>query len=145
MLSRWTQLKTDGAVERAAFDLDRWGYRSLAPDEKDLSVWYRYGDDAIVFFNWNPEMVAGELMLHLCIRPGARSSAHVRSFMQTVYVLAQLHGAYRLRGEDLGSRRYLERLGWTEDERGWYRCLPGEENVDWSAMERATERYLRSA
>ena len=140
-MRRWTHLATDAAIERAAFDLSLWGYRELAETEKEMSHWYRFGDDAIVFFNWHDDCWLGEVAVHVCVKPESRSSWQARRFMQGIEIVGELLGFYRLRGQEPnGEHGYLKRLGWTEDDRGWYRCLGGAETLDWEYMRQATDK-----
>ena len=121
---RFTQM--DSPEERATVqaDLDAWGYeRALVKDELANSVWIRYGKDLIFWISRTDQDNDG--LFHICIRPGARGALNSRRVFTCVDIVGELlgfDGLMALTKERVKSD-YLNRLGWTECEDGYYRDL----------------------
>jgi hypothetical protein len=84
---RFRELRDPNDRDAAAKDLEAWGYpRPLVEGELELSFWFRYGLDAVIF--WLNQTEAMEPLchwfFHICARPELRSSLNGRRIFTAV-------------------------------------------------------------
>lgn len=125
-MRRFRRLETKQERRWASHRLQAWDYyRELYPYELQVSHWFRWGHDLILWFNPANED-ATWLAVHICARPEARKTwgGLGRRLMEGMEILAETLDARRIcaiLSEDQAIiRDYLERWAWTHDpETGW--------------------------
>ncbi len=121
----------------ASVTVGAWAYpREVSSAEIYQGRWYRFGDEAIVWFLEIPE-TTGWIQVHVCSNPGVQGMIGTPRAMVVLEVLAELMGGTRLYAilpdgigelsdrEKAVTRRYLRMRGWTEDCLGMYTELGG--------------------
>ncbi len=125
-MRRFHRLEDRGELRWATARLEAWGYyRQLVPFELQVSSWFRWGPDLLLWYN--PANEDGSwLAVHVCARPSSRRTWGIegRRFMLGMEILAETLGARRicaiLSEDQADIRDYLERWGWACDpETGW--------------------------
>lgn len=124
-MRRWRRLDTESNLDRLEMltSLKDWRYpRDLSADELDASLVFRYGDDCLLWL-CPLALPKGEIAVHLCRQQNGTVVA-VHEVFTVLKAEAQMAGFDRLvaafEPERTDLKDYCSRLGWTEDERGFY-------------------------
>lgn len=141
---------TSGQAKQAcALDAIRWLYpRGIHPTEVELAYWFRYGEHAVFWYQWQRDPVDRDLVLHVCVEPEWRGLIYPRRWLDAVGILGEILGADRLVFPggvgDLPIEDYLRRLGWKDYSEGLALELsPRSEDGEASEAEEAQEGHTR--